>query len=113
MKKSTTALVAMTAGVLLAISVAVPASAVTINTGAKMCASGHYDRQTSKAKYSVEHVIYSDIQWGEYAMTYSNGATYTTRVTSWNGSGGVVFIGDASASRANGVYLSTASIKCV
>jgi hypothetical protein len=110
-KKRTTAAVALAAGVAIALSTALPASATTITTGAKSCSST-YDRQKSNAKYSVEHKIYSPANSGEYTWNYSNSSAYVTNTTNWNNSAGRIFINDATNSWVNGPYLSSASISC-
>ena len=57
MNKTTKTLIALVAGAALALSVSAPASATTLTTGAKTCASPTHDKQKSFAKYTVEHHI--------------------------------------------------------
>jgi len=113
MKKKLIAPLAIAAGLALTAATALPVAAATLNTGSAVCSSNKVDQQKSRAQYSVEHVIRSPLASGSYSQRYSNGSQATTRTTTWNGESGMPLVQDATASHANGLYLISASIKCV
>lgn len=94
-------------GLILAVSVVTPVSAVTLTTGAKNCIP-NFPKLKTNSKYSVENFAVN-AQYGGSAPTkiaFTNGSTYTVRVAYFTR------MQSASSSWANGPYLSSASIYC-
>jgi hypothetical protein len=105
MKKLSSVLIAGLAGVALAFGTAVPANAVTILWPYYTQCSGTKKIQTkSSAKYSVQHLI--ETGGGQSVRTFSNGPGLT--LNTWNTGLLIDLQGNAS-----GVYLQSASLKCV
>lgn len=107
MNKTMKSALALAVGLILAVSVSTPASAVTLTTGAKNCIP-NFPKLKTNSKYSVENYAVN-AQYGGSApvrIAFTNGSTYTVRVAYFTS------MQSASSSWANGPYLSSASISC-
>lgn len=111
MKKISISILAAAAAAALLLVAPLPANANAVYTGNRNCPSS-YDKQISTSTGTVSHYIYSNVQWGQYSMSYPNTSTITTRTSKWNGSSGYVLIQDGTSTYASGTNVVSAGLSC-